>query len=480
METKEIFLIVEDDLKQLARYKELVEKLGYIVFAVDNKIEAIKILDHKSVSVLLSDIHLSANANLLDGLEIIEYAKNNSPEVIALAMSNDPDIATYHKALNMGAAHFVKKPIVREDEIAFGIEVAKNKLLLSKVSNVLFANYNLPQEILRKCPDGMVLNESLRNQAAKIAAAKKLPTIISGETGTGKEEFAKLIFRERCKRDGTVPFVSVNCGNIDDNMAASLLFGHIKGSFTGAISTTNGYIGEADGGILFLDEIHCLSKTMQQRLLRVLNDGTYQRLGDSKELISRFQLICASTKNLDEEVGKGTFLLDLQMRITGPDIVMLPLRERLEDIPLLVALFFAKEGVRASEEEYEKIVKKCQGYYWQGNIRQLHLAIQTLIGMSEFSGSLSADDLPQWGSMLPPGKKSSEQTTSFAPSTSSVIQELINSIETDGDLNARVNNYEKILIHNALSRSEIVQKAAASLNIPRSTLEFKRKKHGLS
>lgn len=480
MAKKEIFLVVEDDLKQLTRYKELIEILGYDVYAVGTKGDAIKILEHKSVAVLLSDIHLNSNSSSLDGLEIIDHTKNNSPEVLVLAMSSDPDIETYHKVMNAGAAHFVKKPIVNENEIAVGIEIAREKLMLHKANNSLINIASTPKEIKLHCPDGIVLSERLRSHAKKIAASKKLPTIILGETGTGKEEFAKLIHRERCKKDGAMPFICVNCGNIDENMAASLLFGHLKGSFTGATATTNGYIGEADGGILFLDEIHSLSKSLQQRLLRVLNDGSYQRLGDTKELTSKFQLICASTKNLDEEVRKGTFLLDLHMRITGPNVAIPPLRERLDDIPVFISLFFAKEGVLVPQEEFEKIVKKCQSYYWQGNIRQLYRAIQTLIGMSEFSNSISANDLPFWESMLPPGSERDEKIISKVPLASQEsVQDLLKSIEEDGDLNARMNHYEKILLQNALSRHEIVQNAVDALNLPRSTFETKRKKHGI-
>ena len=254
-------------------------------------------------------------------------------------------------------------------------------------------------------PDGVVFDEKERFKARKLAENRKVSVLITGETGTGKEEYAKLIHRFRCQIDGVVPMIAVNCANLDPSLAASTLFGHIKGAFTGADKTNIGYIGEADGGFLFLDEIHFLSLEMQQRLLRVLNDGTYHRVGDTRTLKSHFQLICASTKNLEHLAEDGQFLLDLFMRIAGVGIELAPLRRRLKDIPAFVALFLAREKVDVAKDEFEKIVQKCSDFYWQGNIRQLNKAISIMVLNASLDDSpVSADFLPVMTTMLAPKK----------------------------------------------------------------------------
>ncbi len=393
----------------------------------------------------------------------------------------------YGSPLRSGASHFIKKPILDENEIAIAMEAALGNSSLKKTSESLIKRpQKLSNDLDFRCPDGIVLSDSLRAQAKKIAKYKKLPVTIFGETGTGKEEYAKLIHRERCSIEGLLPFVSVNCGNIDDQMASSLLFGHIKGSFTGAVSTTNGYIGDADGGILFLDEIHCLSKSLQQRLLRVLNDGTYERLGDTKQLRSSFMVITASTKNLDLEVESGRFLLDLQMRLTGNDIELPPLRERKEEIPTFVELFFAQERVKVSAEELTKIIKKCQSFYWQGNVRLLQRAIQALIGTTAMCGEpVNVDALPAWKAMFPPASagipnEPKKESPKKCDQVAKEIQEsILQALQEDRNLHSSMDNYESAVIAAALTRHELLQDVAAALGIPRSTLDNKKKKHNL-
>jgi DNA-binding NtrC family response regulator len=233
-----------------------------------------------------------------------------------------------------------------------------------------------------------------------VALSRRLPLTLYGETGTGKEEIAKLVHRYRVELDGGVPFVPVNCANLTGDLAASLLFGHRKGAFTGADETTSGFIGEANGGILFLDEIHALPPTCQQRLLRVLNDGSYERVGESRPLRSEFQVIAASTRDLDTEADAGRFLLDLRMRLTGVDLELAPLRDRMHDLADLILVALAKEGVTISAAEVTRIAERCRLYQWKGNIRQLFRVIQTLVVMASFNEEeIRAENLPVFKSM---------------------------------------------------------------------------------
>ena len=152
------------------------------------------------------------------------------------------------------------------------------------------------------------MSEKNKQLAQRLAENIEIPVLIKGETGTGKEIFARLIHSFRDEKSSKVPFIAVNCATLNSDNATSILFGHKKGSFTGAHETTEGFIGEANGGILFLDEIHHLPAECQTRLLRVLNDGTYTRFGDSRDLKSDFQVIAASTLSLDKLVEEGSFL----------------------------------------------------------------------------------------------------------------------------------------------------------------------------
>lgn len=490
MSKKRSILILEDDMEQLVRYKSLAENLDYDAIAFADLAEAKKYLcAKKSVDIVITDMHLSSGEkkNSFEGLEFISFLKENCPEVMPIAMSNDPKVDTYQKSMAAGAAHFIKKPIVDENELSLAIETARGMFKLQCASSSLLQPAALTEELKLLCPDGMVLSEANRKFAKRIAVSKNIPTVIFGETGTGKELFAQLIHRERCKNEGVIPLVCVNCGNIDENMAASLLFGHVKGSFTGAVTTTPGYVGQANGGILFLDEVHCLTKNLQQRLLRVLNDGSYERLGDSKQLHSDFQIICATTKDLYEETQAGSFLLDLQIRLEGHNLTLLPLRKRKEDIPTLIKLFFAKENVAVHPEELAKIIERCQSYYWQGNIRLLHRAIQSLIGSTAMCGEpVTVDMLPEYKSMLAPnqGENATGNFTAKAKEYQALCKEellekLAAPMSQDCNLNETLEMYEMLILKFVLERSKSNLEASTRLHIPRSTFEAKRKKYNI-
>ena len=164
-----------------------------------------------------------------------------------------------------------------------------------------------------------------------------------------------------------IPFVTVNCPLLDNDLTSSLLFGHKKGAFTGANETTNGYVAAANGGILFLDEVHTLDMSTQRKLLRVLNDGSYNRVGDMRNIHSYFQLVVASTKDLDEEVDSGRMLADFKYRISGAELILDPLRERLNDISLFITVFFKRENLEVNEELILEISHMCQKSQWKGH-----------------------------------------------------------------------------------------------------------------
>ncbi|MBI2602851.1 MAG: sigma-54-dependent Fis family transcriptional regulator [Deltaproteobacteria bacterium] len=398
-----VLLIVEDQAYELQSYVGLARKSGMTVIGVTNETSALQTLEKQKVDGLLTDIYLTDDRGVLEGITLVREALSLQPALIPLIMSSSPDERVYLKAMEVGALFALKKPLICADEIAIAIRAAREKRTL----RIKKGDENRHSSKLTElCPDGLHLGEGTRKWVEVAAEHSHLPVVIYGETGTGKEEIARLIHNRRVAKEGDIPFQAVNCALLEGDLAASLLFGHKKGSFSGAYSTTDGYIGGANGGILFLDEIHTLPLSCQQKLLRVLNDGTYSRIGDAKSIFSRFQVIAASTRDLDDAVEDRSFLLDLRVRLTGIDIPLAPLRERREDIPTLVRLFFVKNGTSVQEEDLIRIIERCQEYYWQGNIRQLFQCLQALTALSLAEGiAPCVKHLPELKSMRAPLNK---------------------------------------------------------------------------
>lgn len=323
-------------------------------------------------------------------------------------------------------------------------------------------------------PASIVLKQGLRELAETIAASHDIPSLIYGETGTGKEEYCKLIHHLRRQHSKSLPFVAVNCANLRGDLALSALFGHKKGAFTGASQDAAGYIAMANGGILFLDEVHSLDMNSQQRLLRVLNDGSYQRIGCDHTQYSQFQLICASTKDLDSLADSGEFLIDLRMRLMGFEVKLLPLRERKDELPELIRYFFRREGLELSEPVIEELSATCSSFYWQGNIRQLFRCLKVLLALSKGESSrIHGGCLPIYKSMYSP------ESSSEGPMISKDEAAAVLPLSQDMDLGAALANYERLVIRRTLQRHPSVTDALKVLGISRSSFAAKRQKYGL-
>ena len=478
-------IIVEDDLSQLERYAPMLSKISYTVTLATTKQAALDALKNGPVELLMTDIHLteSIGRDSFEGFEIISFAKKNNPECLIIAMTNDPKISTFDRVMSLGALYFLKKPIISTDEIQIAIKFAQEKKRWQRTQSHL-DRYELPAEIANTCQDGLVLTDAIRSTVEFLSKSIDIPAIIVGESGTGKEEIAKLIHKKRVAREGSISFVALNCANIDTSTAASQLFGHKKGSFTGAEANTVGYVGEADGGILFLDEIHALSLDCQRRLLRVLNDGSYQRLGDTDTLYSSFQVIVATVKNLDDLVEQGTFLPDLRSRISGITIELAPLRDRLDDMDRLVPLMLAKLGAQIKKDDLQGMIERCKQFYWQDNIRQLANTLKTTFNLCESDGKpVCAKELYIIPSMYPP--KDKRGTADLSPTedgklSQATIDKILAPLTTDMTFALSVENYECTILKHAIERHDKkIHEVSRALNIPRSTLDGKRRTYGL-
>lgn len=476
-------LVVEDDKTELANAVAIISELGAVPRAASSLDEARKALAEGAFDYLLTDLHISTRAGLdpPDGMQVIKSAVETQPNITIVANSSDPRADIWSLVLKAGAHHFIRKPLLNADELVIAFSLARER----KRHVPVFTGINPPpQGLWRKYaghfPEQVVIDSKTLKQARGLARHPTASMVIYGETGTGKEVLARLMHKFRCEREGEhIPFIAVNCATITSGLAESILFGHQRGAFTGADKTTDGYIAKADGGILFLDEIHTLEMSVQQKLLRVLNDGSYQRLGEVKEYKSRFQLIAASTKNLDKEVEKNKFLIDLRSRMMGMDFFLNPLRERPQDIAPLVALFLTEKCVSLDDSAFQKLCQKLEGFYWQGNIRQLFKSLESWLILSEIEEiPLDADHFPVFRGMLEP--EFEEWSADVEGQKRFTNSEDFNlTADQDGDLMEAVARFERAMVVNAMHRHPNASVASRAMNMARTTFDMKRRKYGL-
>ncbi|MDQ3235829.1 MAG: sigma 54-interacting transcriptional regulator [Pseudobdellovibrionaceae bacterium] len=473
-------LVVEDDRQEIETISLLLNQQGISFVLASSVKEAMDAISRDAFDFVLSDLHIDTRAGFEkpDGLLVIRAAAEQQPNVTIVAMSSDPRTEIWNEALSAGAHHFIRKPLSKADEIVIAFGLARERKLL--VGKSKKAATRKPEGRWKKYadgyPHGIVIGERDMRRARGVAKKRSASCIVIGETGTGKEEIAKLIHRLRSEEEGTIPYVAVNCATITGTLAESLLFGHRKGAFTGAEQSTIGFIGEADGGILFLDEIQTLDIPTQQKLLRVLNDGTYNRVGESKAYRSQFQLIAASTRDLDTEVDEGRFLIDIRTRMIGLDMHLPPLRERSEDIPALTALYLSKKGIEISDREFDTLVAKLKTFYWSGNIRQLFKALESWILLCEFDElPLTVENFPVSRGML---KADSSITKEPAPTLQKEKHGFLKALHEDCDFEKTVSEFEHAILDAALKRHRSIGECCKALKLPRSTLDAKRRKYG--
>jgi DNA-binding NtrC family response regulator len=471
-------LVVEDDKQEIEALSLLLKQQNIAFVLASSVKEAMTAISQDAFDFVLSDLHIDTKAGFEkpDGLLVIRAAAEQQPNVTIVAMSSDPRTEIWNEALAAGAHHFIRKPLSKADEITIAFSLARERKLLVSKSKKARKPQGRWKKYAEGYPYGIVIGEREMRRARGVAKKRNASCVVIGETGTGKEEIAKLIHRLRSEEEGTIPYVAVNCATITGGIAESLLFGHRRGAFTGAEQSTIGFIGEADGGILFLDEIQTLDITTQQKLLRVLNDGTYNRVGESKTYRSQFQLVAASTRDLDIEVEEGRFLIDIRTRMIGLDMHLPPLRERPDDIPALTALYLSRKGIEISDSEFDALVTKLKTYHWSGNIRQLFKALESWILLCEFDElPLTVENFPVSRGMLKPANTAIKES---APSIQSDGQSFFKALQEDQDFDKAVSEFESAILDAALKRHKSIGECCRALNLARSTLDAKRRKYG--
>ncbi|HEX7584760.1 MAG TPA: sigma-54 dependent transcriptional regulator, partial [Prolixibacteraceae bacterium] len=331
---KKISILIVDDEESVrdSLYNWFIED-GFRVDCAENAKKALTILESDQFDIILADIKMPG----MDGLEMLRRIKSIKPDSIVIVMTAFATVDTAVKALKDGAYDYVTKPF-DPDDLTHLIRNATKQVSLAE------ENENLKKKVisLENVEDLIGKSEAMKNVLREVesVAQTNSSVIITGESGTGKELVARAIHSNSPRK--FFPFVSVHCGALTESLLESELFGHEKGAFTGAMYNRKGRFEMADSGSIFLDEIATISVKMQVELLRVLESKTFVRVGGNKEISSDFRVICATNKDLKSMVEKGTFREDLFYRLNVVNIQIPPLRDRKEDIPLLVDYFIKK------------------------------------------------------------------------------------------------------------------------------------------
>ncbi|MBI4402393.1 MAG: sigma-54-dependent Fis family transcriptional regulator [Nitrospirae bacterium] len=396
----ESVLIVDDEPGILNSVSKILEDEGYQVMVAKSGAEALKLITTDPPDLMLLDIWMPE----MDGLETLKRAREQAPKLQVMMMSGHGSIETAVRAIKLGAYDYIEKPLSLEN-VVLRVRHALDQRRLEEENLTLRTKVERRFELIGISP----AMERLR-QLIATAGPTSGRVLIAGENGTGKELVARAIHQQSPRRDR--PFVAVNCAAIPETLIESELFGHERGAFTGATIQKRGQFEQADSGTMLLDEIGDMSLNTQAKVLRVLEQQQFTRVGGNKLIKVDVRVIAASNKNLAKEIEKGTFRDDLFYRLNVIPIGVPPLRERREDIPLLVRHFLRlhaeEQGLKVKEVTPEAL-ETLQQYDWPGNIRELRNLIERLMIMvsgpvidaSHVSVSLQSKPLAQAG--MPPG-----------------------------------------------------------------------------
>ncbi len=435
-------LLIEDEKILRVSLDKSLTKAGYTVTTCEDGSQALSNLAENKYDIVLTDIRLP-NA---DGFEILNFISNNHPKTKVIMMTAFGSIEAAVDALKQGADDYITKPFTKEELLHRLAKIRDFQSVLEE-NKELKKTLKIKRKIIGEAPVFIKTIEQV-----KLAAPKDYTILIEGESGTGKELVVDMIHELSSRKKK--PLIKVNCSALPETLFESELFGHEKGSFTGALKQNIGRFERASGGTIFLDDIDDLPYPMQVKLLRVLQEREIERIGGNKTIPINIRLIVATKIDLKKEMESGNFRNDLFYRINVVRIKMPLLKERKSDIPLLVSHFLLKHG------NHQKVTPSVMGhlmaYDWPGNIRELEHLIVQMIAISK--NDILDDDL------LP----------------SQFSQQISTDIVKNKSLSFNISNSEKKMINDVLEKCKWNQKEAAKLlGIPRTTLRSKMKKYEL-
>ncbi len=447
---KPVILVVDDEQPMLDTLRLLLKGEFEVVTATDGR-KAVETVRSKHVDLVLMDINLP----VIDGIKALELIKEVDAEVGVVMLSAMDSAHKAVSALKLGAYDYITKPFEVEDLLST-IKRYIDKVKLKK--EVEF----LKEELQSSSGNTEIISASPKMKKVfdliKAVSAASSSVLITGESGTGKELVARAIHAMGERKDK--PFVAVNCGAVPSDLMETELFGHEKGSFTGAHVKKIGKFEYADGGTVFLDEISTMPMHLQIKLLRALQERTFERVGGNEPIKVDIRVMAATNVDLEKEVRRGSFREDLYYRLKVVPIDLPPLRERREDIPLLVEYFLEKHGRKCNKKipgVTPEVIDTLKVYSWPGNIRELENLVERFVVLGQDGVEITADDLPT--GFLMAGYKGREESKDF--------KEACKAFERHYILN--------VLKKTGWNRVE----TARELNIHRNTLLTKMKELGL-
>jgi DNA-binding NtrC family response regulator len=386
MSTKPLILIAEDEDLMRAILARLLEAAGYRVAAAASAEEALELFAAGDVALTLTDIRMSG----MDGLALLDRVKDIDHEALVIVMTAYSSVDSAVAALRKGAYDYVTKPFVNEDLLQSVRNALRQRELFSE-------NRALRRELDRRYSFSEIIgtSEALQQvfRLVEKVAATSTNVLIQGESGTGKELIARAVHHNSPRAER--PFVAINCGALPETLLESELFGHTKGAFTGAVTSRPGLFRSAEGGTIFLDEIGEISQTLQVRLLRAVQEHEVTPVGSSAPAQFDARIICATNRDLEREVAEGRFREDLYYRLNVIEIHLPPLRERREDIPLLVRHFVrrtAREQAQGEKPVEPQAMAALINHRWPGNVRELQNAVERAFTLS--GETIDLDSLP--------------------------------------------------------------------------------------
>ena len=447
-------LFIDDEATLRGLMAERLAERGFEVVEADSGERALELLDQFAFDIVITDLRLPG----IDGSRVIEAARDRYPGIVAIVITGFGTVKDAVDAIKRGASDFIAKPF-QFDELIHVLQKAMEQRRLTS------ENAYLRSQLEDRYQFGGILGHSRPMQKLfhllETVARSSSTILITGETGTGKEVVARAIHHNSARRANR--FVALNCSAIPETLLEAELFGHVRGAFTGAVGARQGRFEQAHKGTLFLDEVGTMSTALQMKLLRALQEREFERVGDNQTIKVDVRVIAATNSELARMVAEGTFREDLYYRLHVIPIQLPPLRDRRDDIPLLVKHFLEKFAPGTPMQVAQDAMRSLMAYSWPGNVRQLENAIERAVALSAGRREVAFVDLPVEVQATP-------EATS-AP--------FVDFPDSGLDLPAYLATIERDLIQRSLDRTGGNRnKAAELLRIKRTTLVEKLKRLG--
>jgi len=438
----EKILVVDDEQSLRDVLSIMLKRAGYAVTSAVDGEEAIELLNKEIFDLVITDLRMPK----IDGMEVLKAVKSASPETVVLIITAFASADSAVEAMKQGAYDYLTKPF-QVDEVQLIIRNALEKRRLT-TENMLLKREMASQSSFAQLVGQSEAMQKVFDVVRKVADSKS-NVLICGESGTGKELVARAIHYNSAR--SVMPFVAVNCSAVPETLLESELFGHMKGSFTGAIANKAGLFEVADGGTIFLDEIGDTTPTIQVKLLRVIQEREFRRVGGNQDVKVDVRIVAATNKDLEKAVADGSFREDLYYRLDVIPIRLPPLRMRTGDIPLLVNHFlerFSKESGKPKPVISQEAMHVLLSHEWRGNVRELENLIERVVA---FATAEFVTDAEVHGWL-------------HRPATQSQHPAMPLDLTDEGlDLEGLINGIEKDLLLKALERSKWVKKKAARM-----------------